>query len=628
MKYLPKYNTDIKPIHFLSLQNIICIIVAFFPLLGIYGCATQNSNKNNLYTTSLNQVYYRGIVAADHALGSQAGLEILQLGGNAIDAAVATVFCQAVVRPYSCGLGGGGFMLIHNNSNSKLKNPENYSNNNDNNIVLVYRETAPHAVIPSYYVDLNIEYASRYGPHASGVPGTVAGLLQALDLYGTLDRSVVLAPAIRIAESGFQIDDHYVQAVNSVLEKLAENPEIKTLIEKPRFDYLWQKFLFNGQPKIDLTLKQPELAATLRAIAKYGNSAFYTGPVAKSITQACPAINTRDLGRYTVYQTQPLSYNRFNKQFLTMPPPSSGGIAIMQILGFLEHHQEDILNHVQLNSPEYIHLVTEAMKHAFSDRALWLADTNFVDVPIIKLLDDNYINYLANQFNPDKTCEPARYGSQSTDIFNNESINTNLPEDSGTSHISVIDRWGNAVACTETINLEFGSLNTIPEYGIIMNNEMDDFVTTPGEANAFGLIQSDKNLPAPGKRPLSSMSPTIVLDEQGKVYLIAGASGGPRIITGTLQVILNTILFNMKPYEAVAQPRFHHQWLPDKIWFEKSWTDKAAIEVLKAIGHKIDERTDIGNVQLITRIKEGNQDDKPGYAAASDPRKGGQPAGW
>jgi len=564
--------------------------------LLLTACTTANTPPQTTIPT-----YHRGIIAADHEIGSQAGLEMLKLGGNAVDAAVATSFCQAVVRPYSCGLGGGGFMLIHLAPHEKTP---------AQNTALNYRETAPSTVGPTYYVNLKIEKASRYGPHASGIPGTVAGLLHALETYGTLDRATVLAPAIRAAESGFPIDDHYVQAVHNVLNRLEKHPEIRNLIEPDRFQYLYDRFFFDGQPESGQILRQPELAKTLRTIADEGASAFYTGHIAESLTKACPQITTDDLAEYSVQTTKPLIATRFNRRFLTMPPPSSGGIATLQILGILEHHSNE-LTHMSHNEAPYIHLITEAMKHAFADRAQWLADPNYVNIPITQLLDNDYIAELNARIDPTQTYDPPHYGSRA-----------DTANDAGTSHLSVIDRWGNAVACTETINLEFGSLNTIPELGIILNNEMDDFVTEPGEPNAFGLVQSDRNLPAPGKRPLSSMSPTIVLDADGHVELIAGASGGPRIITGTLQVILNSILFDMNSIEAVAQPRFHHQWLPNTLWFEKAWPNESVLRTLQSLGHEIKHRTSIGNVQLIQSNNDG------AATAASDPRKGGKPAGW
>lgn len=555
--------------------------------------------------------YARGVVAADHRIGSQAGLDMLRQGGNAVDAAVAAAFCQAVVRPYSCGLGGGGFMVVYLNRNP-LGRPVSAA--------LIYRERTPSAVGPEYYVSLGIPDASTIGPDAVGIPGTVAGLLETLDRYGTLDRGIVLQPAIAAARDGFAIDDHYVGACERVIEKLEQHPEWRQRLGEPGFRFLWERFLFSGHPTVGDTLKQPELARTLEMIEKYGASGFYAGPVAAAIIEACPQMTQQDLAAFEVESKQPLKANRLGYRFLAMPLPSSGGVAMLETLRILEHY-ESVVDHAPGPAdPGYAHLLTEAMKHAFADRARWLADDQYASVPLGHLLDNDRVDRLAERFDPARTLDSQDYGSSQ--------ITADVIEDAGTSHLSVVDRWGNAAACTETINLEFGSLLCVPEFGLVLNNEMDDFVTDPGQPNAFGLVQSDRNLPEPGKRPLSSMSPTIVLDDAGHVVAVAGASGGPRIISGTLQVLLNGLLFRMSPNQAVAAPRIHHQWLPNTLWFENRWKQGSSdsydplIRDLRDRGHAVDWRPDIGNVQLILRAPDGT------YGAASDPRKGGEPAGW
>jgi len=283
-------------------------------------------------------------------------------------------------------------------------------------------------------------------------------------------------------------------------------------------------------------------------------------------------------------------------------------VAMQQIFGLMQRQFAQIRD-VPHNSAPYIHLMTEAMKHAFADRAEWLADSEFVDVPIDKLLNSEYLDQLSNAISMGKTHEPEFYGSKGTVI-----------EDGGTSHLSVVDANGMAVACTETVNLTYGSLVVVPGFGFVLNDEMDDFTTVPGQPNAFGLVQSDRNLPAPGKRPLSSMSPTIVVRE-GKVVLVAGASGGPRIITGTIQCLLNCLLYDMDPAQSVAASRFHHQLLPDRLQFEAGFTDSLTQEQLLSLGHKLQTAGSVGVVQLI-------KVDADGLRAASDPRKGGKPAGY
>lgn len=545
-------------------------------------------------------VYTRGVVAADHAIASRAGLEMLERGGNAVDAAVAASFCLAVVRPYSCGLGGGGFMVVHLAAEEPMP---------ARNIAITYRETAPSGLHPEYYARLDSPDASRIGPHAVGVPGTVAGLLYALENFGTLDRATVLRPAIRAAEQGFAIDADYVAAAREVLDDLEEHPEWIDLIGRERFEWLHRRFLFDGKPKVGQVLRQPELAATLRLLARDGSAAFYVGEIASAIADACPAMTSSDLARYEPRISRPLAGAFRDRAIIAMPLPSSGGIAMLETLGLLERRWSDLESTAQ-ESRGYIHLVVEAIKHAFADRAQWLADDRFAEVHVECLLSEAYLDVLADRIDTRRTQPPDRYGSGGQ-----------LPDDGGTSHLSAVDRWGNAVACTETINLSFGSLTAIPRFGLLLNNEMDDFLTIPGQRNAFGLEQSERNLPQPGKRPLSSMSPTVVLDSEGRVEIVVGGSGGPRIISASLQALLNVVLFDASAQEAVSAPRFHHQWMPNIVQFEDSWVDGAAIEALGALGHEVGWREDIGVVQLIRRANGG-------YSAASDPRKGGAPAGW
>jgi gamma-glutamyltranspeptidase / glutathione hydrolase len=292
----------------------------------------------------------------------------------------------------------------------------------------------------------------------------------------------------------------------------------------------------------------------------------------------------------------------------SMPPPSSGGIAMQQALGILQRKWEDLIRY-QHNSASYIHLITEALKHAFADRAHWLADLDFADVPVRQLISSQYLDELTSRVVVDRALEPQMYGTIDSP-----------PNDGGTSHFCVIDASGMAVACTETINLNFGSLVTVPGFGFVLNNEMDDFTTVRGRANDFQLVQSDKNLPAPGKRPLSSMSPTIVLKD-GKAILIAGGSGGPRIISGTLQVLLNCLIFDMNPADAVSVPRFHHQWIPNVLQLENDCGSEWVKSDLRNRGHELGSISAVGQVQLI-RIG------IDGIRAASDPRKGGAPAGY
>ena len=542
-------------------------------------------------------------VAADHVVASEAGAEILRKGGNAVDAAVATSFALSVVRPYSCGIGGGGFMIVHFNNDPK---------HGTRSVALNYREMAPAAVGADFYENHSDPQASTRGGNAVAVPGTVAGLLHALEHFGTLDRAAVLAPAIRAAEEGFLVDEHFMLANGDLIKWFNDDDS-----RKSRFGFVWRRFLREGQVTIGDRITLPEQAGALRLIAQSGADAFYKGRIAievlHSVRRDGGPMRAEDLLSYKVEQVEPLRFDAFGHTFVTMPPPSSGGVALAQTLGILERRRHDLGR--RANAPDYIHLTVEALKHAFADRARWLGDPAQVDVPVRELLSASYLSDRAAQIDPRRAREDL------------ETYGTVPPDDAGTSHFCVIDARGNAVACTETINLEFGSMLAVDKFGFCLNNEMDDFTTKRGQANAFGLVQSARNLPAPGKRPLSSMTPTIVLDKDGRVVMIAGASGGPRIITGTMQAMLGVLLFDMDASAALAQPRFHHQWMPNTLHLERAWHREASadgtVAQLESRGHKVEPTGSVGNVQLIRRDRRSNT-----WDAACDPRKGGRPAGY
>jgi len=640
-----------------SPRSIVARSLLFLAAIILSGCRGPVDRVVAVESSVVGTEYGRGVVAADHALGSQAGVRMLRRGGNAVDAAVAAAFVQGVVRPYSCGLGGGGFMVIHLRGPSvvELETPleeaalpaddaapaadpadavADVPDEEDPEVaarlarhragrasfVIDYRETAPAAIGPTYYEDLDLPRASRTGGHASGVPGSVAGLLYALEHFGRIDRRFALGPAIEIAEHGFRIDAHYVRAARGVIDRLERDPDLRVRLGDEGYRILWETYLFSGDPREGDVLRQPRLADALRRIATAGPAAFYAGAIAEAIADVSPVIAAGDLARYEVNVGEPLRGTYAGREFLVMPPPSSGGVAMLQTLGLLERLEErgqrdpagpptDPLRH---------HLLAESLKHAFADRASWLADPAFASVPVDRLLADDYLDDLAARIEAESTQAPSAYGSRRGGA---------MIEDGGTSHISVVDSEGNAVAVTETINTEFGSLFVVPEFGLILNNEMDDFLTVRGETNVYGLEQAEANLPAPGKRPLSSMSPTIVLDADDRVEMVAGASGGPRIITGTLQVLLHAIDHGDDPATAVVRPRLHHQWRPDTLYVEESWTDEAALADLERRGHSIARRRDIGVVQFV-RVRIDPDTGAWSARAASDPRKGGAPAGW
>ncbi len=556
--------------------------------------------------------FQSGAVAADHELASAAGAEMLALGGNAVDAAVATSFALSVVRPYSCGIGGGGFMVIY------LPNDPKHGRVS---VAINYRETCPAAVGPDFYEKQDDPKASTRGGKAVAVPGTVAGLLHALENYGTLDRRTVLAPAIRLAQSGFAADKDYAARAADIGAQFRAEPELQT-----RFAFVWERFLNRGNVEIGTLIRMPEQARALELIAMHGAAGFYGGELAAAIRTAVSGdggvLAASDLGAYTPREVEPLRFGFAVWQILNMPPPSSGGTTMAAALGIFEHSGGAYeLRAEERWTARSAHLFTESLRHAFADRSRWLGDPEFGDVPVARLLADANIARMAGMVEPDARLAPDECGTPQEELSA-----VFAHDDHGTSHLCAVDQWGGAVACTETINLEFGSLLAVPEFGFCLNNEMDDFLTRRGEANAFGLTQSERNLPAPGKRPLSSMSPTIVLDEAGQVIAIAGASGGPRIITGTAQALLNALVLRKSASDSVASPRFHHQWSPDVLRYEAAWAStrggSSMIEGLQARGHDCRELDGAaGVVQLIVRDKDG------GWNAASDPRKGGKPAG-
>lgn len=545
-------------------------------------------------------VFSRGVVAADHELASEAGARMLRQGGNVVDAAVATSFALSVVRPASCGIGGGGFMVIWDAKSGK-------------SLALDYRERAPAGVNASMFGGENdkavAEPLSVRGGLASGIPGTVAGLCYAAEKHGSLPLATLLQPAIEYCRDGVPVDEHDIEVQASTLQKLRKHPGYQA-----RFAELLKGYLNNGVPwKKGDRFHSPQLK-TLEAISQHGPQGFYQGDVASAIVRTLSnergKMTLDDLRGYTPTERTALTATFHGMTVVTMPPPSSGGIALLESLQAIEawetvHHRS--LKDLGQNSTEYVQLVTEVLKHSFADRAEYLGDTDFVSVPVTQLLSPDYAKAIAGKIHSNRTLKPEEYGR----FF--------AKDDSGTSHFSVMDKDGNCVACTETINLTFGSFVVVPEYGILMNNQMDDFAADPGKPNAFGLIQSAANVIEPGKRPLSSMTPTIVVND-GRAIISAGASGGPRIITATLQNILNQLVFGMDPQRAVSAPRFHHQWSPNELLLEPKL--KAGIgPALSGYGHQIQSASSLAATQGTARTEQGLQ-------GGSDPRKHGKPAGW
>ncbi len=566
-------------------------------ILFLIANSPQTSGDN---LSQLPQVFHHGVVAADHPAASEAGAMILRKGGNVVDAAVATSFALSVTRPASCGIGGGGFMVI-------------WDAHQHQSVAIDYRERAPSNAAAEQYGDAadaeKEEPVSVRGGLAVGVPGTVAGLCYAAKKYGTLPIDQLVLPAIDLCRSGVEVDAHDMEAQASALKTIRRHKGYDK-----RFAALIKSYLNGGVKwKPGDRFYSPQLSV-LELIAKHGAAGFYEGDVADAICRTVGDDSGKmvasDLKNYQPTERDPLKASFGGRQVISMPPPSSGGIAILQTLQSLEAWENR--NHVSLkslghNSPEYVHVVTEILKHAFADRAEFLGDTDFAEVPVTKLLDLQYADQIAAHVDPNSAQPLESYGR----FF--------LNDDAGTSHFSIIDAQGNAVACTETINLTFGSFVVVPEFGILLNNQMDDFAANPGKPNAFGLIQGPANAIVPGKRPLSSMTPTIVV-EDGKATYACGASGGPKIITATLQSLLNRTVFELPVNQAVTAPRFHHQWSPNELLLEPELF-KATSSALEAKGHATRKASSLAATQGAAR-----QSDK--LTGGSDPRKQGQPAGF
>lgn len=531
----------------------------------------------------------QGMVVSAHALASEAGLKTLQNGGNAIDAAVATTFAISVVEPFSAGIGGGGFLVLRLGQTGEIK-------------ALDFRERAPAAATRTLYLDQSGQVrpkASTDGYLAVAVPGTVAGLYEVHRRYGQRPWQDVVQPAIQLAEQGFPVSWRLAKAI------AARVPLRQNLAAR-------QIFTRNGRGlMLGETLVQQDLAKTLRAIARDPQS-FYTGPIAEALVQDMQAngglITTTDLRHYRPIWRDPLcgSFRQF--QVCSMPPPSSGGVHLLQILGLIGTTD---LKAMGWHHPDALHLLVEAMRIAYADRAEYLGDPDFVSVPVKALLSPAYLHHRRQAIDPQRAAPVIKPADPQ--ILRRESHDT--------SHLSVVDRAGNAVSLTFTINLGFGAGVVTPGTGIVLNNEMDDFAIAPNVPNAFGLVGREANAIAPGKTPLSSMTPTIVT-EQGQVKLVVGAPGGSTIITTVLQVILHTLVYEMPVDRAVAAPRLHHQWRPHQLRLESWGFDQRTIEELRRRGHPISEGSPWGNAMAIVRQEDG------WWVGAADPRGEGAAYGY
>jgi gamma-glutamyltranspeptidase / glutathione hydrolase len=548
-----------------------------------------------------------GMVASVHPLASQAGVDALKAGGNAVDAAVATGFALAVVHPQAGNIGGGGFMLIRMaNGTAKF---------------LDYREKAPAAASRDMYLDAHgnvIPRASTIGYKAAGVPGSVAGLVYANKKYGKLPLRRLIEPAIRLAREGFIL--YYEDAQDFRDKDLALFPTSKRILQR-NGRYYEQGELF----------KQPELARTLERIAADSDT-FYKGAVAREFAAEMQKngglITVRDLADYEVKEREPLRGTYRGYQILSSPPPSSGGIAIVEALNILEGWP---LSTLGSRSADSIHLTAEAFRRAMYDRAEFLGDPDFNRVPVAQLTDKKYAAAWRESIHPEKASvskeleRPQKFGD--LDQVAHAGIREPVYESANTTHYSVVDEAGNAVSVTTTLNDTLGSRVTIEGLGFILNNEMDDFAVKQGVPNMYGLIQGPANSIAPGKRPLSAMAPTILVKD-GKLFLVTGSRGGPRIITTVANIMMGMIDYGLDIQQAVSAPRFHHQWLPDRILLESYGLSPDTMKILLDRGHKIDfyrEGEEIYSGDAPSIMVDPRTGERLG---ASDPRGNGKAVGY
>ena len=526
-----------------------------------------------------------GMVASQESLATRIGVDILKQGGNAVDAAVAVGFALSVTLPRAGNIGGGGFMMVHLAETNKT-------------IAIDYRETAPSKAHKGIFLDekgnANPKLSREHGL-AVGVPGTVMGLELALNKYGTMSLKEVIKPSIELAKQGITITSDLADSLDGLKRRISQWPSSAEIFYKKNGD----SFSVND------TLVQTDLAHSLSLIAEHGSKGFYQGETAEKIVTA---INTAggimtldDLKNYTVVERKPVRGNYRGYEVVSMPPPSSGGIHIIEMLNVLENYPIQKLGH---NTAQTLHLMTETMKHAYADRSEYLGDPDFTPVPVYALTSQKYADDIAKKIVYNKATPSAEI--KAGDIAPYESNQT--------THYSVVDKWGNAVSNTYTLNFSYGSGLVASGTGILLNNEMDDFSAKPGTPNGYGLIGGEANSVQGNKRPLSSMSPTIVMKD-GKPFLVTGSPGGSRIITTTLQLIMNVIDHRLNVAEATAAPRIHHQWLPDYIGVETSLNNDT-ITLLESKGHKVKTSSAMGSTQSILINEHG-------IFGSSDPRRAG-----
>jgi gamma-glutamyltranspeptidase/glutathione hydrolase len=573
---------------------------AFALVLTCAGCDTAPSVESAqvfpstwLYPASAQPVTGQsGMVVTTDEYASQVGVDVLRAGGTAIDAAIAVQFALAVVNPEAGNIGGGGFMVLRTATGETAS--------------IDYREKAPFAATRDMFLDAdgNLTDRSVVGHLAAGVPGTVSGMWEAHQRFGTLTWADLVEPAIRLAD-GFEVKERFLRSLDpSMVEALSAFPASAA------------QFLPRGgqPPLVGDTLRQPDLAATLRRVRDAGPDGFYSGETADLIVAEMERgggiMTHEDLAAYEAAWREPIAFTYRGHRVISMPPSSSGGATMAEIANILEGYD---VGSLPWHGTEMLHLYAESWKRAYADRNHYLADPDFIDMPLERMTSVEYARERAATISTTVATPSAEIGPGMAE---------GPDEGENTTHFSIVDAAGNAVAVTTTINSWYGSKVTVAGAGFVLNNEMDDFAAKPGTPNQFGLVQGENNAVGPGKRMLSAMTPTIVLDPQGELLMVTGTPGGSTIITTVFQTISNVLDYGMDVVAAVNAPRVHHQHLPDQIYFERAGLDPATIEALQALGHTVVERGEVsGDVQAIL-VRGGL------LTAWSDPRRGGAAIGY
>lgn len=560
--------------------------VLLISVILLFLSCKQTKQTEQLYNITKSVISDSASVASAHPVATAIGIEILKSGGNAVDAAIAVQFALAVCYPGAGNIGGGGFMV--------------YRGKNGEISALDYREKAAAAATTDMYLDSvgnPIVEKSLFGHLAAGVPGSVDGMVKAFEKYSKLkDWKKLVQPAIDVAQNGYKITQREADNLNEDQEKFKKYNLSTTAFHKEK----WAEG--------DLLI-QKELANTLTAIRDLGRAGFYEGKVADFIVQEMKdgggIITHQDLKDYNAVWREPIVTNYRGHKVISMPPPSSGGLVLTQLLKMVEPYD---LRSMKFHSAAAVHLVVEAERRAYADRAKYMGDPDFFKVPSAQLLNGDYIKNRMKDFDPRKASK-------------SDSIKAGIIESTQTTHLSIVDAEGNAVAVTTTLNGGYGAFTVVRRAGFILNNEMDDFSVKPGAPNMYGLVGAEANKIEPGKRMLSSMTPTII-EKDGKLKMVVGTPGGSTIITSVFQTITNVLDFGMDADQAVQSARFHHQWLPDQIFIEKDAISESDRKALEAIGHKFKEREAIGRVEAIVIRNDGKlhtaadrrgDDDAKGY---------------